>query len=650
MITAEQIAQLDESDIEALRGSVGLAQGDYKLLDDALSLKRNAGPQATPAELDRAEGNLSKQRNLSRAKEEGALAEKNYESAAMGNKYQQGEEAPQPFSPYAPPPSPPMDPQVKRAFTKQAIGTAAATAQMIPGVDAVTTGLAGKPVLEEAVQESPSPTASRGWGIVAGYLLARGGGAAGNVIAAPYTAPYKAIAAGVKKVLPKSTALPHLAGGAGSAGLVAGAEAGAKRQAQALAGNEVEPFSASEVTIPMAFGAGIATMPALAAALRNPNSEKGQIAQRFVNAHKSGTAKDVEAEIRNNPIEGKALPEPMDRAKREYEVSVGKTALKTEPEFSTAHNAAEREWMDNQFAPRFADIERKLKSEGRVSNPQATIDDLRELASTKASQSNEGQQLSIGASIEELANKLEPYLGPGATVRDYKNAIDDVTNLANRNRVSKVAEQVYKDAEKIIRRDAYRAFPEYEKLAEEHKTFQDNQERLTALVYGKESHQQEDFAGVAPEARGRKFFKSLASGTPDAEAAAEELGNRADYGKAAVGQMKESERVATKRFGEREALDRSSWRPGSDWAHGGALMAEGGMSHSPTRVPMAIRGALRTLPPRQFFRSRAAKALPPEVLEQIAQRTMLMLPAMSGPAAFEGLNLIDKTRKRISER
>jgi hypothetical protein len=467
------------------------------------------------------------------------------------------------------------------------------------------------------------------------------------VIAAPYTAPYKAIAAGVKKVLPKSTALPHLAGGAGSAGLVAGAEAGAKRQAQALAGNEVEPFSASEVTIPAAFGGAIASFPALAAALRNPGSEGGQVAQRFVNAHKSGTAKDVEAEVRSNPIEGRALPEPMDRAKREYETTVGKTALKTEPEFATAHSADERDWMKNQFAPRFEAI----ANEKQTVDPIKTIMALRELAATKASQSAPGEQLGLGASIEKIADQLKQYLGPGkATVRDYKNAIDEAMKLAQQSRSSKVAEQAYADVERILRNDAYEAFPKYKQLAEEHRSFQGNQEAMSDLVYGKQTHQAEDYSGSSPEARGRKFFKSLASGTPDAEAAAEELGNRADYGKAAVSQMKESERVATKRFGEREALDRSSWRPGSDWAHGGALMAEGGMSHSPTRVPMAIRGALRMLPPRQFFRSRAAKALPPEVLEQIAQRTMLMLPAMSGPAAFEGLNLIDKTRKRISER
>jgi hypothetical protein len=602
----EKLASYGLEKLKKIKAAVDPGDPDMPLLDAAIGKLWH--PEAG-----------AKERNLARAGEESAAGDVAYESA-KADQEPMGLMSATP-SPYAPPGSQPiqLDRSMVRAGGKQALGTAAAAAQLIPGVDAAVSGIAGKPVLESAVQEAPSPFAARGAAMLVPYLGARGalGRAAQTGVGAamkPFTAPYSRILAGAKQIMPAGTMVPHVLAGAGAAGLVAGGEAGVRRAAQALSGNEVQDLSAGELAVPILAGGGLGMLPGVAEWARKPTGilgRSGRTAARFAEADRSGTRAAVAAEESQVPVGSREPLPPEQRAVKEFKNSMEGAALETEGKFSMAHGDAETKWMKEGYAPEY----QKLLENGDRISPATTLEKLDELVASKASQSAEGNDpslLQLGRKLKALRDEFSGYLQEGATLRDYKNAIDQATALAEQSSSSPVAKKAFADVEKILREDAYSGFPGFGELSDKHKAFQANQERMTDVVYGKPEHTAEAYTGAAKQDRGRKFFSQITDETPAVTERANELANRSDYGLRSIEDMRAARAAGEKRFAEREAVESSKLIGQKGFSSPLAMGTLAAVEPSPYHVARAAHTMFTSIHPFQFARSRLAAGIDPE--------------------------------------
>ena len=630
----------------------------------------SSGPE-TKAKFDAAESKSrefiqqyqagSHDRNLARAGQEDVAAKKNYGTAEMG-------ELPPPQSFGAMPmvgsaASPAYPPGYNKAVRHQLGATGAATAEMVPGlvpwVEGVGLNLKKRGITDALPQpgdtdayigEAPSSLSARGSAMVGTYLAGRGamGGAAQSATQTafkPMDAAYQLAKRGVQRILPGSRFMANVAGGA-TAGLEAGVvNAGVTRAAQAFApGEKVQPLTVGELAIPTLAGGAFGFLPGVAEWVTNPTSAGGRIAQRYANAGPSGTRAQVLAEERNVPIAGAEPPKPIERASREFENTIEDAAVQGEGRFSQAHADAEKNWMQNNYAPRF----HALLSEGRTADPTSTIQKLDDLVYKHASESGQDpskvELLPLGKKIQELRDQFNSYLGEGATLRDYKNAIDQAASLAQQNRTSKVAEKAYADVEKIIRDDAYAAFQGFRELSEEHKAFQDNHERETKLVYGKDSHEAEDFAGR--QSQGRKFLKDATSDSPASTTDSNELALRSEYGQQAVEGMRVAKEVAATKYGEREAIELSKMRGGKAFGTPVAMALARTSPYTVARAGIETGSAI----PRiiQPIRSRAAAYGPDADQLRAAIPGMVGMVSTSEEASKELANRAREQAKRLS--
>ena len=598
----------------------------------------------------------SHERNLAQVGQEEAAAKKNYGVAEMG-------ELPPPESFGAMPmvgsaASPAYPPGYNRAVRHQMGAIAASVAEQVPGLvpavegvglnlkkRGITDALPQPGDTDQYISSSPSSTAARGGALVGTYLATRGALGAGPQAATqtafkPMDAAYQLAKRGVQRVLPGSRFMANVAGGA-TAGLEAGVvNAGVTRAAQALApGEKVQPLTVGELAIPTLAGGAVGALPGVAEWLTNPNSAGGRIAQRFANAGPSGTRAQVRAEETNVPIAGAEPPMPKERANKEFENTIEGAAVEHEGRFSQAHADAERNWMDNNYKPRYE----ALLAQGRTANPAPTIAKLDDLVWKHASQSGQNpgkiELLPLGKNIQALKDQFQSYLGPGATLRDYKNAIDQASALAQQSRSSPVAEHAYADVEGILRKDAYSAFPEFQKLSEEHKAFQDNHERETKLVYGKESHDAEDYEGR--QSQGRKFFKNATEESPAATTDSNELALRSPYGQEAVESMRAAKGEASTKYGEREAIELSKMRGGRSFGTPIALAAAHTSPYTLARAGIETGFAIPRLV--QPLRSRAA-AYGPDA-EQLRADIPGMLGMLSSSEEASKA-MVDKAREQ----
>ena len=644
--------------LQRVKAAADQSDPDMALLDEAikrLSPRPDQGPPATQEQLassrdDAAHG--AHTRNLARAKAEGQAGQENYQSAGIGEKPYLMPSMP---SPYAPPGSPPLeaDRPMVQAAGRQAVGTAAGAAQLVPGVSSLVEGIAGRPVLDNAVEAAPSPGVARGTAMLGTYLAGRGAlgsGAEASVSAVmkPFTAPYSRILGAAKQVMPNGTVVPHVLAGAGSAGAVALGEAGLRRAAQGAFGNDVSPASElpGELAMPTLAGGAMGMLPGVAEFARKPTSAGGRTAARFASADQNGTRAAVAAEESQVPVAGREPLPPEQRAVKEFKNTMEGAALEGEGRFSMAHNEAEKNWMENTYKPEFD----RLVARGDRISPQNTIAKLDDLIASKASQSADGQDpelLSLGRSLKTLRDDLAGYLKPGATLRDYKNAIDQASSMAQQSRTSKVAEKAYGDVERILRDDAYDGFKGFGELSDQHKAFQSNHERQTDIVYGKPEHDAEAYTGAAKQDRGRKFFSQITDETPNVTEKANEVANRSDYGLRSVEDMRGARQAGEARFGEREAVESSKLVGQRGFASPLAMGALAAAEPSPYHAVRAAHSLVGSFHPIQFTRSRLAANMDPEAL-RLAVPQLLSFTQEVGDARKRVAGLVEAARQHAT--
>jgi hypothetical protein len=244
--------------------------------------------------------------------------------------------------------------------------------------------------------------------------------------------------------------------------------------------------------------------------------------------------------------------------------------------------------------------------------------------------------LTLGSNVKSLRDQFRSYLGQGATVRDYKNAIDQAAAMAQQSRGSKVAEKAYEDVERILREDAYAAFPKYGELAGRTEKFLSNFERETGLVYGKETNAVEDFTSATSQKRGREFFKKAADESPANTTDSNELALRSEYGQEGVAGMRAAKESASTKYGEREAIELSKLSGGRGFVQPAAMAALHPTGYMAAHAAINSGFALPRLV--QPLRSRLATMLPDqEALE------------LSVPLLLQGTTQFDKARERIAK-
>lgn len=475
--------------------------------------------------------------------------------------------------------------------------------------------------LNSLVERAPSPALARVAGALAvggagGGMFRNvpGGGfitKTGEIATMPITAPYRAIAGQAP------SGKRAVAAGAGAGLGDALLEAGIRRLPQLVAplpGEKVEPLDVGrEILLPTGLGAAVSTLPGLAGALRSRKSTSGVLADDYARNLEVGTYQRPEMQLPSGKAGNEALEQLASQRTQEVgdaatevakrRVSAAKElaaqrvaagedagkrrieqmAVEEEPKFSAAHAASEREWTDVGYGGTYQEL---LKQNVR-GDPRETISDLRDIVGDLASQSKakpssksaakpllvdpQGNEIStaknseeqmallkVGRQAEDMISRFEGYLGPGATLRDYKNAIDEASNAAKGNSSFPVAARVMGRIEEVLRARAKKMFPGFEDLSTRHEAFQSNQERQTQLMYGQDSHDVVDFTGAPREARGRAFLKKAGSDMPEVTSVANEFAELSPYARKAVEASRRAHEEAgfDRVIAENEAADR----------------------------------------------------------------------------------------------
>jgi len=289
-ITAEQIAQLDEGDIQALHDVPGLTDGDKQLLGAALELKRPkvttvppTGDKAVKLQQDIERGTVEPKGRLQMADESvretlthpSELAEG---AKAVGRQLDATGAAALQSIPFA-------------GAGTEALGDLAST--IAPGHrEAISKVWPTSGSLERSIESAPSPMAARVAGgsavpLGAAGKLGEGAAMAGQALMRPATTLYQSMAGQAPG------GLRTLAAGAGTgAGLAAGDAA--IRRLPGLAGDVARqtPIDPVSEILPGAVMGGLTSAPgALASASQNPDSIVGARSIRYARDRASGAYK-----------------------------------------------------------------------------------------------------------------------------------------------------------------------------------------------------------------------------------------------------------------------------------------------------------------------------------------------------------------------